>query len=608
MLKKAIKRIICVFIVLAVMLLANGSITAAQPEDANLKIVDISKWNNSIDWQKVSLSVDGVIARIGYRGSVYRDSLAEDDLFYSHYQGCSTYGIPFGCYFYSLAVTVDEAVEEAEWIIETLKKYNCKPDLPIYIDMEDYIVQNETTNRKRTDIAKAFCRTLFENGYYPGVYANKYWLTDLLYPAEFSDCSIWVAQYADTCTYKGSYDMWQYTETGSVNGINGKVDVNHCYKDYSTFIKKYGFNGYPGSVDYKPDDEAVTDTSKYGMYEIVTTSLNVRTGPGTEYLSLGKLKKGSQIYVYGVNNGWGAIRFGNSLGWISLNSNYLKQLSNHNSTEKGIGFYSVNVDTLNVRSGPSTSYSRVDKLNSGEQIYIHQLKDGWGAFYYGDGSTGWVTLEYLTFTGTVNFIGGSAKGGMNHQLIVKGKTAELNKNNFTLNDTEFAGWATSENGKVVYSDGGAVKMGDSNVVLYAVFDSGEFYRWADTVTVEGGVAHINSLMLTEQDFTEKYLELTKSATVTFNSPHKGVAGTGTAVSISNGKRADTFTLCLKGDVNGDSMCDGLDMSLLIELVNSGEKEYSTAQLLAMDLNSDGKLDGKDIEQYKNIIFNGRILK
>ena len=608
MLKKAIKRIICVFIVFAVMLLANGSIIAAQPEDANLKIVDLSKWNNSVDWQKVSLSVDGVIARIGYRGSVYRDSIAEDDLFYSHYQGCSTYNIPFGCYFYSLAVTVDEAVEEAEWIIETLKKYNCKPDLPIYIDMEDYIVQNETTNRKRTDIAKAFCQTLFENGYYPGVYANKYWLTDLLYPAELSDCSIWVAQYADTCTYKGSYDMWQYTESGTVNGITGKVDINHCYKDYSTFIKKYGFNGYPGSVDYEPDDETAVDTSEYGMYEITAVSLNVRTGPGTEYLSLGKLKTGSQIYVYGVNNGWGAIRFGDSLGWISLNSAYSKQLANHNSTEKGIGFYSVNADTLNVRSGPSTSYSRVDKLNSGEQIYIHQLKDGWGAFYYGNGSTGWVTLDYLTFTGTVNFIGGSATGGMNHQLVEIGKSAELNQNNFTLDNFDFAGWATQEDGKVAYSDGGTLTMGDSNIVLYAVFDSGEFYRWADTVTVEGDVAYINSLMITEQSFSQQYLELADSAKITVASSFKGVIGTGATVSISNGKRSDTFTICLKGDVNGDSMCDGLDMSLLIELVNSGKKEYSAVQLSAMDLNCDGELDSKDIEQYKNIIFNGRILK
>ena len=608
MLKKATKRMFCVLLILAVMFMANSSTVAAQPEDAKLKIIDISKWNNSINWRKTSLAVDGVVARIGIRGSVYRDRIEEDSLFYSHYQGCSTYNIPFGCYFYSLAVTVEEAVEEAEWVIATLKKYNCKPDLPIYIDMEDYIVQNETTNRKRTDIAKAFCRTLFENGYYPGVYANKYWMSELLYATEFSDCSIWVAQYTDTCTYNGKYDMWQYTETGSVNGIAGKVDINHCYKDYSTFIKKYGFNGYPGSVDYQPDDEMVVDTSKYGMYEITTTSLNVRTGPGTDYLSLGKLKNGSKVYVYGVSNGWGAVRFGNSLGWISLNSEYLKQLSNHNSTEKGIGFYCVNTGTLNIRSGPSTSYSKVDKLSAGDQIYVHQLKDGWGALYYGDGSTGWVSVDYIDFMGTVNFIGGFASGGMNHQLIASGQSAGLNKNNFTINGKAFMGWATKSGGSVVYSDRGILKMGNSNVVLYAVFDSDDYYRLSDDITIEGSVAYINGLKITEQNFKEKYIELYNSTNLTVKSQFAGVIGTGSVISVSNGTRTDTYTICLKGDVNGDSMCDGLDMSLLVEFVNSGKETFSSTQLSAMDMNTDGEIDETDIEYCKNVVFKGRTIE
>ncbi len=601
MLKKAIKRILCVFIVFAVMLVTNGGATATQPEDAQLKVVDISKWQNSINWQKVSLSVDGVIARIGYRGSVARDTIAEDDLFYSHFQGCSTYNIPFGCYFYSLAVTVDQAIEEAEWIIKTLKKYNCKPDLPIYIDMEDYIVQNETTNRKRTDIAKAFCQTLFENGYYPGVYANKYWLTDLLYPSEFSDCSIWVAQYTSTCSYKGKYDMWQYTESGSVNGISGKVDINHCYKDYSTFIKKYGFNGYPGSVDYVPDNESVVDPTGFGMYNITADSLNVRTGPGTEYLSLGRLSKDSRVYVFGVENGWGAIRFGDSLGWISLNKTYSQQISAHNSTEKGIGFYTVNTPNLNVRSGPTTSYSKVDALYSGQQIYIHQLQNGWGAFYYGNGSVGWVSLNYLVFTGTVNFIGGDANGGMNHQLAAKDTTIKLNGSNFTSSLGEFKGWATADGGEVVYADKASLTMGDTNVVLYAVFDSEESYTWSDNVSVEGNIVYINSLMITENDFSE-FIDADSDCLITFKNVFSGVVGTGSEVTLAHNGKTEKFNICLSGDVNGDSMCDGLDITYLIEFINSGENNLSAVQLMAMDINCDGEIDENDIAQYKTIIF------
>lgn len=602
MLKKMLKRIFCVFLILTVMLLADGAAFAARPEDAQLKVIDVSKWNDTIDWGKASLSVDGVIARIGYRGSVARDSIAEDTLFYSHYQGCATYGIPFGCYFYSLAVTADEAIEEAQWIIKTLKKYNCKPDMPIYIDMEDYVVQNATTNRKRTDIAKAFCRTLFENGYYPGVYANKYWLTELLYPEEFSDCSIWVAQYASSCTYKGSYDMWQYTETGSVNGIKGKVDINHCYKDYSTFIKKYGFNGYPGSVDYVPDDESVTDTSGIGMYEMTAPLLNVRTGPGTQYLSLGNFKEGARFYVYGVSNGWGAIRFGDSMGWVSLSSSYSTQLSNHNSTEKGIGFYTVTADVLNVRSGPSTSYSSEYKLELGSQVYIHQLKNGWGAFYYGKGSVGWISLDYATFTGTINFIGGEAKGGMNHQLAASGNEVKLNPSGFTMEGVDFAGWSTTPDGRVVYPDEATVTMGNTNIVLYAVFDSGEFYRWNDAVTVKNETVYINSLFVTESGFLSDYIEVFDSGSVTIEGQFPGVVGTGTRITLSNEEKAESFTVCLRGDVNGDSVCDGLDITYLVELLNSGKGNLSVVQLEAMDLNSDGRADSSDLEQYKQIIF------
>ncbi len=603
MFKKAIKRIFCILL-FAVMLLADGGIAAVQPEEANLKIIDLSKWNNSINWQKASLAVDGVIARIGFRGSVIRDSIAEDDLFYSHYQGCQTYGVPFGCYFYSLATTVEQAKEEARWVISTLKKYNCKPDLPIYIDMEDYIVQNETTSRKRTDIAKAFCQVLFENGYYPGVYANRYWLSELLFPEELSDCSIWIAQYASECTYEGKYDMWQYTDSGSVNGIAGKVDINTCYRNYPEFIKKYGFNGYPGSVDYIPDGEAVVDASAFGMYEIATQTLNVRTGPGTEYMSLGTLSKDFQVYVFGSNNGWGAIRFGNSLGWISLNTQYCKKLSDFNTSEKGIGFYTVNADTLNVRNGPSTAYATVDKFGGGEQIYINKIENGWGSFYYDKGLVGWVSLDYVDFTGTVNFSGNGATGGMNHQLIKKGESVKLNKSNFTSGDKEFSGWATSPGGRAVYSDCDTITMGDSNIVLYAVFGSQEpeeLFTWGSGVTVTGEVVSVDSLMIKSEDFASRYLNLSQGATVTYDCIYNGVIGTGTQISVSSDSRKETYTVCLKGDSNGDSMCDGLDLADAVECVNA-TREFTSVQKNAMDLDKNGTVNASDINLFKELIF------
>ncbi len=605
MLKKALKFTISVLTVLAVVLSAGGVAFAVKPESAKLTVIDISKWNDKIDWSKVHSQIDGVIARIGYRGSVHRDTLAEDNLFYTHYKNAKSYSLPFGCYFYSLAVTVEQAKEEAQWVLDTLKRYNIKPDMPIYIDMEDYIVQNETTNRQRTDIAKAFCETLFKNGYYPGVYANKYWLSELLYPKEFKDCSVWVAQYASQCTYAGEYDMWQYTETGSINGITGNVDINHCYRNYPDFIKKYGFNGYDGSAEYEPDEVGGVDSSKFGMYKVTVTSLNVRSGPGTSFSSLGILKKDSEVYVHGYDNGWGYISFGNDNGWISLGTGYCTKTLNYNSNKKSIGFYTVNTDTLNVRSGSSTSYGVVDKFHKGDITYVVGISNGWGKLYYGEGLVGWISLDYADFTGTVNFMANGGKGGMNHQTILTDKKASLNKNIFTMTGKSFLGWSDTVGGAVKYKDGASVTMGSTNIVLYAVYgsnSSGNSYSWSNSVSVKNGTVFIADFKIKQTDFEKKYITLGSGTSLTFNNPFAGVVGTGSVVTVTNSGKSESFTVVIVGDVNGDSLCDGLDLSLAVESVSNVKKDLSTAQLTALDVNSDSKRDSNDIAEFKNRIF------
>lgn len=81
-------------------------------------------------------------------------------------------------------------------------------------------------NRK---IVMAFCRTVQNSGYSAGVYANKNWLTNYLSPSGYGGISIWVAQYNTQCTYKGRYDIWQYSSKGSIPGIGGNVDLNTSY-------------------------------------------------------------------------------------------------------------------------------------------------------------------------------------------------------------------------------------------------------------------------------------------------------------------------------------------------------------------------------------------
>ena len=139
-------------------------------------------------------------------------------------KGCNANGIKCGLYFYSRATTEAEAVEEASLAIAVAKKGSIS--LPIYFDMES--PENKTAEDKDA-IVMAFCRTVQAAGYSAGLYASKNWINNYLNPSSYSGVSIWVAQYAESCSYGGHYDMWQYTSKGSVPGINTSVDMNQSH-------------------------------------------------------------------------------------------------------------------------------------------------------------------------------------------------------------------------------------------------------------------------------------------------------------------------------------------------------------------------------------------
>ena len=190
--------------------------------------IDVSKWQGTIDWSKVKGNVSFAIMRCGFRATG-SGAIIEDPKYREYMKGAKANGIPTGVYFYSTALNEAEAVEEASAAIALVQEMGgCS--LPIYIDMEDNVRgQHKLTNAQRTAICQAFCQVVRSAGYTPGVYASHSWLTQSINSSQFgSDIKIWVAQYRDTCTYKGRYDIWQYG-TGTVPGINGKVDMNIMY-------------------------------------------------------------------------------------------------------------------------------------------------------------------------------------------------------------------------------------------------------------------------------------------------------------------------------------------------------------------------------------------
>jgi len=181
--------------------------------------IDVSKWQGDINWAEAKSAVSFAIIRAGFRGTA--GGIAEDPYAAANIKGCNANGIRCGLYFYSRATTEAEAVEEASLAIAVAKKGNIS--LPIYFDMES--PENKSADDKDA-LVMAFCKTVQAAGYKAGLYASKNWINNYLNPNSYGGISIWVAQYADSCTYGGHYDMWQYTSKGSVPGISGNVDMN----------------------------------------------------------------------------------------------------------------------------------------------------------------------------------------------------------------------------------------------------------------------------------------------------------------------------------------------------------------------------------------------
>ena len=208
-------------------------------EDCTIKeVIDVSKHQKSINWTKVKQSgIDYAIIRAGYRGYGASGSLNTDSYFEKNIQEALDAGIEVGVYFFSQAITEEEAVKEANYLLDLIKGYDVS--LPVVMDYEYAADANGLTGRlyqanlsksKATKICKAFCETVLNQGYTPMVYANKAMLENGLNAAEIAkDYKIWLANYTTETSYSGDYEFWQYTQNGTVNGITGYVDKSFWY-------------------------------------------------------------------------------------------------------------------------------------------------------------------------------------------------------------------------------------------------------------------------------------------------------------------------------------------------------------------------------------------
>ena len=203
----------------------TGEITLTSGE--GIKGIDVSEWNGEIDWQQVKDSgVEFVIVRVGGRGTE-GGNLYDDEMAQTYYEEATAAGLKVGAYIFAQSITVEEAIEEAEFVLDVVKDWDVQ--MPLVYDWE-YVDETartaDTDSRTLTDMAKAFCDTIQNAGYTPMIYFGRSQSKDLLILEELVDYPFWLAMYSTIMDYPYKIDMWQYTETGTVPGIDGNVDMN----------------------------------------------------------------------------------------------------------------------------------------------------------------------------------------------------------------------------------------------------------------------------------------------------------------------------------------------------------------------------------------------
>ena len=194
--------------------------------------IDVSSYQGDIDWQLVKEdNVEFAFLRIGYRGYGEEGKLCPDEKFVANYDGAHDAGIDLGIYFFSQATSVDEAIEEANYVLSLLE--NRTLEYPIVFDWEtvqtgdpeDIPRTEDVMPRTLTLSAIAFCETIRDAGYDAMIYTNKKLATIKYDLRMLSDYPIWLAYYDTELNYCYDFDIWQYG-TGQVDGIEGEVDIN----------------------------------------------------------------------------------------------------------------------------------------------------------------------------------------------------------------------------------------------------------------------------------------------------------------------------------------------------------------------------------------------
>lgn len=202
--------------------------------------VDLSYHNKNVDWEELAASgCEFVMLRCGYRGYT-EGGLVEDERFQEYAKAAKEAGLKVGVYFFTQSITVEEAVEEAEYVVELLD--GMVLDYPVALDTEYINDPAARTNKAdisdelRSEMCEAFCERIASYGYYPIIYASENWMRRNMNLKALTKYEFWAPQYLDENDFLFDFSIWQYTEEGNIPGVQGEVDLDISMVDYAAFV------------------------------------------------------------------------------------------------------------------------------------------------------------------------------------------------------------------------------------------------------------------------------------------------------------------------------------------------------------------------------------
>ena len=373
--------------------------------------IDVARYQGTIDWQSVAGSnIDFAMVRVGYRG-MYDGEITPDPNGRYNMQEASKAGLALGVYFFSTAVSEEEAKEEAAWVAEMISGYPIT--YPVVYDCENYNDPNSRqyylSKSERTEVALAFLNAIEEYGYEGMFYASKvdmeednHWEVSRIQ----EDYKIWVAQYPavpypDTpeTSYSGIHHMWQYSMDGTVPGIRQPVDLNIAYFGYDG-IEPRRSKQIPDEVE--PDVEAMLDFEETSEQVTAKEETNLRNIPSQESDSevLRTLVNGEVAQRIAVSkNGWSKLVIeGNTYyavsNYLTTDLNYVPPVQEeYLPNELGIETQFVAANQL-VTAKKLVNLRKLPSVEHEDAVVLYELHNGEIAICVGVSDNGWSKLMY----------------------------------------------------------------------------------------------------------------------------------------------------------------------------------------------------------------------